>query len=87
MMFNGPLIRKAINHQPGTFLDSVISNDSLRFPRQVDQLFLAALSRKADTREQKMADQLLASYYGDTSLALQDLWWALLNSNEFLLIH
>ncbi len=34
-----------------------------------------------------MANELLAARKGDTAAALQDVWWALLNSNEFILNH
>ena len=34
-----------------------------------------------------VSNELLAARDGDVGAALQDIWWALLNSNEFILIH
>jgi hypothetical protein len=40
------------------------------------------------TREERaVCNELLALRQGDVSETLQDVWWAVLNSNEFLLIH
>ena len=50
----------------------------------VNQLYLAALSRPPTTRELAKAREFLASY-PDTIRVLQDIFWALLNSNEFVL--
>ena len=47
----------------------------------------ASLARRATQSELKMAQQLLASYSGDENKALEDIWWALLNSNQFILNH
>jgi hypothetical protein len=34
-----------------------------------------------------ISNQLLAARDGNVPAALEDIWWALLNSNEFILIH
>ena len=49
-------------------------------------LFTAALSRKPTPQELAKADELWRRR-GDGKAALQDLWWAVLNSNEFILNH
>ena len=50
-------------------------------------MFLAALSRSPTRQEIRVANGLLAARGGNTGEALRDLWWALLNSNEFILNH
>jgi hypothetical protein len=52
----------------------------------VDSIYLAALSRHPSAKETSQAAHYLASF-PDGIQVLQDLFWALLNSNEFVLIH
>ncbi|MDG2380717.1 MAG: DUF1549 domain-containing protein [Pirellulaceae bacterium] len=87
MMFNGDLIKQATKAEKGSFLHDVVTDSRSRYTNQIQQLFLAALSRRANKTESRMAQQLLAAYPGDGNAALKDLWWALLNSNEFILNH
>ncbi len=69
------------------FLASVARDRSLSNADRVDQLYLAALARKPDRAELRLCNQLLAARNGNAGEALRDIWWALLNSNEFLLNH
>ena len=52
----------------------------------VNNLFLSALSRYPSPKEMAAARQLLGSD-PNTIAVLEDLFWALLNSNEFILNH
>ncbi len=77
-LMNGPLIDKALDPKAGTFLSEVLhkpGNDA----EKIELLCLAALSRKPNSRElpamRKLAKSGIEGY--------QDLFWALLNSNEF----
>ena len=72
---------------PPGFLASVAMDSSFSNADRVDQLYLAALARKPDRAELKLCNQLLAARDGNAGEALRDIWWALLNSNEFLLNH
>ncbi len=89
MMMNGPLMDKAVNGQSGSFLASLLgSADSKRDPAGyvVDRMYLAALGRHPSAKEVEKA----AHYYHndpDSICVMQDLFWALLNSNEFILNH
>ncbi len=86
MMFNGELIRAATSSAQGNLI-SLVSNDSSRdFGEKVDYLFLAGLSRRAGSDESGLARQLYQAR-GNESEALQDLWWVILNSNEFIFNH
>jgi hypothetical protein len=49
-------------------------------------MFLAAISRRPTAEESKVVGKMLASA-DDPAALLQDIWWALLNSNEFILDH
>jgi hypothetical protein len=48
---------------------------------------MSALARMPEREELALSNKLLAVREGDVSAALQDIWWALLNSNEFILNH
>ncbi|HEY2252103.1 MAG TPA: hypothetical protein VGH74_13615, partial [Planctomycetaceae bacterium] len=53
---------------------------------KVKHLYLATLSRTPSTREIKTADRILKGAASPLE-AYQDLYWALMNSNEFILNH
>jgi len=90
MMMNGELMNNAVSCKPGSFLSDLLA----QAPRQkkspeafmVDSIYLAALSRHPSPRETTQAAQYFGSF-PDSLQVLQDLFWALLNSNEFVLIH
>lgn len=86
MMFNGDLVTRATACRPGTFLHHVAGSDA-RFEAKVRELYLAALARGPAQGELRVAGGLLAARGGDVGAALEDVWWAVLNSNEFLLNH
>jgi hypothetical protein len=86
MMFNGDLIKQATSAKPGSFLHKVAQSD--RKPRdKIRYLYLAALSRTPTKRETGFANHLLVAHGGNVTEALEDVWWALLNSNEFIFNH
>jgi hypothetical protein len=89
MMMNGELMQQAISCKPGSFLGELLEQSGRqRSPEifMVDSIYLAALSRHPSAKEITQARQYLESN-PDTIQVLQDLFWALLNSNEFVLIH
>lgn len=86
IMMNGDLTRLAVNSQQGGLLKTVAASD-MPFDRKVEHLFLSALSRQPTRREQQVAVTILNGSKGDGSAALEDILWALLNSNEFILDH
>ena len=88
MMMNGDLMQQAVGGKPGSFL-----NDLLQAARDhggavdvyvVNHLYLAALSRYPSPRELEVSKHYLAAF-PDTIPVMEDLFWALLNSNEFIL--
>jgi hypothetical protein len=89
MMMNGEMMHEALSGKPGSFLGDVCEQAGhSRSPEglMVDSIYLAALSRHPNDREVARAKQYLGAY-PDSLHVLQDLFWALLNSNEFVLIH
>ncbi len=87
MMMNGELIKQATNTEKGSFLHRVASDAKLTNAAKINYLYLAALARKPTPQEIALANELLALRGGDAVAALQDIWWAVLNSNEFILNH
>ncbi|MCO6457126.1 MAG: DUF1549 domain-containing protein [Pirellulaceae bacterium] len=86
MMFNGDLVKQATSMDKGSFLWRV-ANSELKPAEKINYLFLAAMSRPATKNEVDVANKLLAAREGDVVAALQDMWWAVLNSNEFIMNH
>jgi hypothetical protein len=86
MMMNGELIKKATSGERGSFLWQV-ANSKLSNAQRIDYLFVAGLARRPNRNETDIANKLLVAREGDAVAALQDMWWAVLNSNEFILIH
>lgn len=84
-MMNGELIHATLTSEQG-FLNRLARSD-LKPAEKLNRLFLAAVARPPTRREIEAANQLLAAHQGNLAAALQDLAWALLNSNEFILDH
>jgi len=85
LMMNGPLIQKAVSAEKGSFLYTVLSSETSDTTK-VQRLYLATLSRHAKEREFSAAQNLIESN-PDKLAGYQDLFWALLNSNEFIINH
>lgn len=86
MMFNGDLVKVATSTGKGGFLDRVAASGG-KNAAKIDALYLAALARKPSTKEVAAANKLMVDRKGDAIGALQDIWWAVLNSNEFIVNH
>ena len=96
MMMNGDLVDLALKSERGTLLSKVVRSSASEEDK-IETIALAALSRMPSRQEitavrklirdsaaksNRPADQQLGMRAG-----LQDLLWACLNSNEFILIH
>ena len=86
MMFNSDMIREATGVAEGTLVADVASS-SLSQKQMIDAIFLAGLSRKPTGDEVALAKSLVNANNGDLPQGLSDLWWVLLNTNEFILVH
>jgi len=87
LMMNGPLVRTAISGEKGSYLYTVMTNPAYKKdPERIRALYLAALGRGPTSAEMKGLQSMMARY-PDRLSAYQDLYWALLNSNEFIVNH
>ena len=86
MMFNGDLIKRATSAKGG-LIDGLVKNTKMDDKDRVDYLFMAGLGRKPNREEANLAKQLYRARSGDVREALTDLWWVVLNSNEFIFNH
>ncbi len=85
-LMNDPLMQRATSSRERGFLRSV-ADSKLPAEQKISHLFLAALARRPTAKERKLALSLLEQHQADPAKALEDVWWALLNSNEFLSDH
>ncbi len=90
MMMNGELMQEALSGKPGSFVGELCAQAARggrsSEARMIESIYLAALSRRPTTRELHQASSYFENY-PDGMQVLQDLFWSLLNSNEFILIH
>ena len=87
MMWNGELMDQATSTAGGGFLQRIATDTRLTNAAKIQRLYLAALTRPPTKNELRLANELLISHQGNALAALQDIWWAVLNSNEFILNH
>jgi hypothetical protein len=85
MMMNGELIHDALSGAKGSVLADVM-HEKGNPAEKIKQLYLATLSRAPTSREIHTANRVMKSAKTPAE-AYQDLFWALLNSNEFILNH
>ena len=95
MMMNGPLIREALSQQPGSVFHHVVHAPGSDIDR-VKRLCLAALGRFPSSAEMRAITEMLplrspaqarqAPASGPLAEGLQDVFWAYLNSNEFITV-
>lgn len=87
MMFNGDLVKKATSPEQGSFVHQLATDTSLKPLDKINHLFMAGLGRPPSQNEVLAAQQLAATHKGNSIAAMEDLWWAVLNSNEFIMNH
>ena len=86
-MFNGDLMQRRRQAEPGSFLHRIAS-DHGSVPRdKIQHLFLAAWLAARRHAKSRPCSSCWPTTSRIKSKALQDIWWALLNSNEFILNH
>lgn len=84
-MMNGELIREAVSIKPGSHLHELLTgrgNDV----QKIQRLYLTVLTR-VPTKGEMVAMQKHYGEYSEPIEFYQDLFWALLNSNEFIFNH
>jgi Protein of unknown function (DUF1553)/Protein of unknown function (DUF1549) len=90
MMMNGELMANATGGKSGSFLANVLqaSQRGTGNPYNfvVSRMYFAALGRPPSRHEMARSHEFLASS-PDTIQIMEDIFWSLLNSNEFVLNH
>ena len=98
MMFNGDLVKQATSPEKGSFLWKIANDPAMKNSSKINYLYTAGLARPASPAivtiaggakesELSIAEKLVVARKGDVAAALQDIWWAILNSNEFIMNH
>eukprot|EP01025_Chloroclados_australasicus_P017390 TRINITY_DN18879_c0_g1_i7.p1 TRINITY_DN18879_c0_g1~~TRINITY_DN18879_c0_g1_i7.p1 ORF type:complete len:258 (+),score=27.14 TRINITY_DN18879_c0_g1_i7:95-775(+) len=89
LMMNGPLVQAALSGDGNNVFKQILTDPNLRGDEdRIEQLYVAALGRRPSRRESTAIVKSLRTASGDAKLWLyQDLYWALLNSNEFIFNH
>ena len=88
MMMNGELVRRACSDGRGRVLGPRGERrGAVATARRFSYLYRAALGRLPGKDETRVCNELLAARDGDVVETLQDVWWAVLNSDEFILVH
>lgn len=85
MLFNGDLVKKATNTKPGSKLADLLASGE-KFPAKLQTLFEAGVARRPSKTEVRLAAQLLRANKNKADDTLADLWWAVLNTNEFIFV-
>ena len=88
-MMNGEFIDKATTLDESQTLRSVADFPLMTDGEKLDTLFLAALSRQPTASERATFGKFITDggTTGNAKSAMADIFWALLNSSEFLLNH
>ena len=86
MLFNGELTKMTTSTKAGSFIDRIYKAGKSPSDR-LTRLFMAGLARRPSKGEVNMARQLMGARKGNEKEMMQDLWWAIINSNEFIMQH
>lgn len=85
MMMNGALVRDAVSFKAGSQLHELLTGKGNEL-QKVQRLYLTSLGRMPTKPELGTAQKFLKGNR-DQLVVYQDLFWALLNSNEFIFNH
>lgn len=86
MLFNGELTKNATSTKPGSFLER-LSQTGKSTQDRLARLYMAGLARRPTKKEVGLAANLYRARGGNELEMLEDMWWAILNSNEFIMQH
>ena len=86
-MLSGELVSQAADPENENGMLHRVLQSQMPDEKKVEHLFLASLARRPTEEENAAALQVIADRPDNADCAIEDLWWALLNSSEFLLDH
>lgn len=87
LLMNGNRLNEALSNRPGSMIQRLMT---LPVEKRIDHIYLATLSRLPTSAERSfIAKRWIIPGNDQAAMAapLQDLMWALINSNEFILNH
>ncbi len=85
MMFNGEMVREATRADGGGVIQK-LANGPGSPKDKIESLFWAGLSRKPTSQEMQLSVRLIRT--ADKPIeGLKDVWWVILNTNEFIFNH
>ena len=87
MMFNGDMIQEATGGKQGSMIDRLANQPGMTDVDRIGYLYEAGLARKPTRDERGVAESLLLARRGNSIEMLSDVWWTILNSNEFIFNH
>jgi hypothetical protein len=87
MMMNGRSLGKVVGSDKHPLIERLVADENTSPEAKLNYLYQAALARKARPSEVRMANEQLRYRQDDMTETLQDIWWVLLNCNEFILDH
>ena len=87
LLMNGSLLAKATDLEKSRTLRAVVESPFFSQDYKLDTLYLAAFTRPPSSREREMLREHLGQYMSEEErkAAYGDIFWALLNSPEFVL--
>jgi hypothetical protein len=86
-LMNGKVTAAATTVEKSETLASVVDAPFLSTADRIETLYLATLSRKPTAKELERTEKFVKEAKGKEADALADIFWALLNSPEFILNH
>lgn len=87
MMMNSELVQNAVNTKPGSYLHDVLVGKGSDM-KKLQTLYLSTLGRRPSRTELGRFNKIIRTGgYNNKLYAYQDVFWALLNSNEFIMNH
>jgi hypothetical protein len=86
-LMNGKVTATATTVEKSELLASVVDAPFLNTAERIETLYLATLSRKPTEKELARAEKFVKDSKSKEADALADVFWALLNSPEFILNH
>jgi hypothetical protein len=84
LLMNGKKLNEAIQAKSGSTVFKAMSKSA---EKRLEHIFLAALGRPPSAKEKELAGKMASAPAKDPSVPYQDILWALINSNEFILNH
>jgi len=87
LMMNGPLVKSAISTEDGSFIAATMKSNPKNENEIIRSMYIAALGRTPGKSEVTALRKTMAAYGNYRMEWLQDVYWALLNSNEFVTNH